>query len=321
MVDDPAFAERRRQRLRNSQAPVYDDSMLSGRQIDVYEDPFEGDPQLRKEAYSAMGAFLRADLQATKSRGETFVERRPTSDTQDNSRVSLRNSRPRPVTITPTSAKYARDYSQQLQSDPDEYDDDDQLDYEMDDVEDFEEEEEDEWDTGYLEQQRRPAPPTRNLPRRSTVPQSNQPQRRRQDRYSEDYDRRPDVRQRRADRYPQGQSRGRLPNYNQAAPSVPRREHRDQVSRSASPRTERRLVAAPTEPALLAPDGTIARNPCGDFLVIHLGGRRIRVECQEERREIQDPHHPNMPHIARINDPRANGTAYFVWNHDNQIPE
>jgi hypothetical protein len=95
-VNDPTFEMRRRRRLRNPEAPVYDDGMLNGPTIDVEDDPFGGDPNVRREAYASMGQFLRQELNNTRGRGEFFVETRPVRQTALEAQPSRHESAPDP---------------------------------------------------------------------------------------------------------------------------------------------------------------------------------------------------------------------------------
>lgn len=315
MVYDPEFEQRRRRRLRNLDAPVYDDTMLGGPRIDVEEDPFGGDPNLRREAYADMGAFLKADLERARSRGEQFVERRSNSSNTLDTRSESTPRVPRPALVTPTTAKYARN-TVKIEEDYDEYENTYESEdgaYEDYDEDDVEGEYEDVWD----EPPRRQAPPRQGQYRpREGVPRDRGAYPRSEKGHSPNSYQRPgrhDVYQGYPDRHTQEQPRrrGASPKQPPRSPAAPRR---NEIQRSSA--ASNRSAVVPTQPALLASDGTIPRNPCGDFLVTHIGGMRVSIECQEERRETRDPYHPNMPHIARINDPRSNATAFFVWNHE-----
>lgn len=314
-MNDPVFERRRNRRLRNPDAPIYDERMIGGPDLsEVLEtDPFDNDPTVRKEAYAAMGAFIREDLHRARGTGETFVERRSSPDRS--SEPEAPRARPRPLVITPTTYRYTQEAEQEEYYDQ-------ESDYYESEYPDDDEDSDDEW--------QQPVQPTR-VPGRQTPVRANS---RSQGRYPEDDDYRTGrypVRQGRPDRYPDQQPPPRriarpapepqyrnnypVPRATRPTQSPPRAPRQNQPRVSRAPRP---APPSPVQPALLAPDGSIPRHPCGVFLVTHLGDMQVSIECQEERRETTNTglgYHPNMPHIARINDPYKNSaTAFFVWN-------
>lgn len=320
MVNDPMFAQRRRRRLRNPDAPIFDDSMLGGPVMDLEDDPFGGDREIRNEAYAQMGQFLKEDLNRTRQRGEYFVERGGSGSEPRDSSQQIQ--RPRPVTITPTSARYASPSQQvRVESEPDEdyYDSDpDERGYPDEDEDD--EELYDGHDEYRQETDNEREPPVRRDRRDYPLERDNRSYPRSQGGYQEDRTRGRRLPPRRTERYPEHEDRTDTPygprsTTRKSAP--PQRLPRPRVRPTSEGRPRDRPVS-PSRPALLAPDGTIPRHPCGDFLVTYVGPMKVTIECQEERREQSEPYHPNMPHIARINAPpgTSNATAFFVWNHE-----
>lgn len=91
----------------------------------------------------------------------------------------------------------------------------------------------------------------------------------------------------------------------------------------AREQSSRPKTATPSRPEFLAPDGSIPTDPCGQRIVFDLNGKRCMVECQEDARTEHSPFHPNMPHMAKLNQPqlfRHGINAFIVWNLDSEAP-
>lgn len=293
----------------------YDESNF-GASLDDLDNPIAEDPQYRRQVFSEMGNALRSQLQQTRglpADQRVYVEKSKTTDGPSGMADA------RKLRVQATRAQFSRPapYEQE-----DEYYDDDQY-YDVppvqrrpqrpkDRYEDLEpvsfadDMEEDDGDDGY-----EPLPvrrPQRQTQLRQSVPQpSRRPSNQRAPVRRDVYDppsrtvRRPAPRQ-------------------QPAPQPARRtppQQRQQVDRT--PPQQRGV--RPSRPEFLGPDGRIARNPCGFPLYTEVGGVEVTVLCQEERRTDRPHWHPNMPHIARINDERMNAAnACFIWYYPDEVP-
>lgn len=285
---------------RRSDSVGYQDSAF-GRTIFDVENPLDYDPDLRRQVYSEMGASLRTQLQTQRG-------------LPPNQRVHVeRSASPNPN--SPATIREARQLMNRATAQQPQYDDEDDDDW-------FEEDDEpdEDYDSPELypaparssrrpQRQRDPyedlepaGPPPRATQARRLPPQ--QPPPRRQPRQQA-----PAPVRQLATRQPQRQP-----------PADPRRDTRRAPVQPVARQTLPVRSVEPSRPDLLGPDGTIPRNPCGQPFYTRIGTGAIVVECMEERRSERPPYHIRMPHIARINDPTANGTGYFIWYYPGEEP-